>query len=72
MRLRNLVSLSTLSAFIVTLSLACGESADVKVAEAPAPAPVPTQPLPKDQKKGGGPGASGNLGRNPGADPLAR
>ncbi len=71
MRLRNVVSLSTLGAFIVTLSLACGESADVKVAEAPAPTPVPSKPLPKEVNKGGGPGASGNMGRNPGADPLA-
>jgi hypothetical protein len=71
MRLKKLVTFSTLGMFALTLSLGCGESTDVKVQEAPAPTPVPSKPLPKEVKKGGGPSSSGNLGRNPGADPLA-
>jgi hypothetical protein len=71
MRLRNMIGLSTLGVFALTLALGC-ESSDVKVADAPAPKPVESKPLPKSVTAGGGPSSSGNLGRNPGADPLSK
>jgi hypothetical protein len=67
MRIRNVVSFSTLGAFVATLLMGC-ESTEVKLAPAPAPTPVPTQPVPKEMKKGGGSGSSGNLKKNPAAD----
>ncbi len=68
MRLKNVASFSILGTFVMTLALGCGEGTEVKVAEAPASTPVPSKPLPKQVTKGGGPGSSGNLGRNPGAN----
>jgi hypothetical protein len=71
MRLKNILSLSTLAAFIATLSIGCNQGTDVPLTKAPEVAPAPVTPLPKEVKKGGGPASSGNLQRNPGADPLA-
>jgi hypothetical protein len=71
MQLKNLVSLSTLGGFIATLAIGCSDASDVPLAKAPAPTPAPPQELPKEVKKGGGPSSSGNMKRNPGADPLA-
>ena len=73
MQLKNVVSFATLAAFVAGLSIGC-DGSDVKIAKAPAPPPPPVGPgsLPKDPKKGGGSkSSSGNLKRNPGADPLA-
>jgi hypothetical protein len=72
MRLKNVASFSVLGVFVVTLSLGCGEGTDVKVAEAPAVKPGPVVPVPKTIKEGGGPSSSGNMKRNPGADPLSK
>ena len=74
MRFRNLVSFSTLGAFVATLAVGCGET-DVQGVKVPEKTPPPadvSQPLPKEMNKGGGPGSSGNAKRNPGADPLKR
>jgi hypothetical protein len=68
MRHRNTLCLSTLFAFVVSFSVGCGEGTEVKVTKAPEPTPAPAGvPLPKDVKKGGGPGSSGNMKRDPGA-----
>jgi hypothetical protein len=72
MRFKNVVSLSTLGAFIATLAIGCSEGSDVTLTKAPAPTPAPPQELPKEVKKGGGTSSSGNMKRNPGADPLAK
>jgi hypothetical protein len=74
MRIRNVLGFSTLSAFIAALAIGCGEGEPqgVKVqAETPAP-PDQKRAVPKEVTKGGGPGSSGNMNRNPGADPLKR
>jgi hypothetical protein len=72
MRLKTVVSVATLAGFLATVSIVSGCGTDVPVTPAPAPTPVPTKELPKEAKKGGGPTSSGNMKRNPGADPLAR
>jgi hypothetical protein len=75
MRLKNVVGLSTLGAFALTMAMGCGDTSEVKVADAPDYKPsekIEAKPLPKEITKGGGPGSSGNLGRNPGADPLQK
>jgi hypothetical protein len=72
MRLMNVVGCSILGGFVVALGLGCGQGTDVQVAEAPAPKPVEIKPVPKEVKKGGGPSSSGNMKRNPGADPLSK
>jgi len=72
MRVRRFLSFSILGVFVAGLAIGCTGASDVQIAKAPEPTPVPTQPLPKEVKKGGGPSSSGNMGRNPGADPLAR
>jgi hypothetical protein len=64
------VRFATLAAFVAAWSMGCGQGTEVKLAEAPPPPPVKIEPLPKDMKKGGGTSSSGNLHRNPGADPL--
>jgi hypothetical protein len=70
MRLKSVLGCSILSAFVMTLAVGCDQGTEVKLADAPAVKPAETKPLPKDPKKGGGAASSGNLGRNPGADPL--
>jgi len=74
MRIRKIVSFSTLGAFIATLALGCQGSdvEGVKVPPQSVPPPGQPVPLPKDPTKGGGPASSGNMKRNPGADPLAK
>jgi hypothetical protein len=65
-QLQRILGLATLTGFVATLSIGC-EGTDVKLQDAPpvkAPAPVP---IPKDVKKGGGAGSSGNMQTNPGA-----
>jgi hypothetical protein len=67
--------LSTLGAFALTLAIGCGDSSEVKVADAPGYKPsekIEAKPLPKEITKGGGPSSSGNMKRNPGADPLQK
>jgi hypothetical protein len=70
MRLKDVVSFSSIAGIIMTLTLGCGQS-EVAVAPAPAQQPLPTQPLPKEVKKGGGASSSGNMKRNP-FDPLQK
>jgi hypothetical protein len=72
MRPKNFVSFTSLGAFVVTLGFGCGQGTDVQLAPAPVETPGPTKEVPKEVKKGGGPGSSGNLKRNPGLDPLAK
>jgi hypothetical protein len=72
MRFKNVLSLSTVAAFLASLMIGCGDTTSVPLAPAPpATSPAP-QPLPKEVKRGGGPGASGNMTRDPGADPLEK
>jgi hypothetical protein len=73
MQLKKVIGFSTIGAFAVTFALGCGDTSDVKVADAPAPKTIAeSKPLPKKITEGGGPSSSGNLGRNPGADPLKK
>jgi hypothetical protein len=75
MRIRRIVCNITLGAFLATLALGCDGSdvQGVKIpAEKPAVAPGVSVPLPKEPEKGGGSGSSGNMKRDPGADPLAK
>jgi hypothetical protein len=69
MRFKTVLSFSTLAAFLATLTIGCSQGTDVKLADAPPVKPAESGPLPKDVKKGGGQGSSGNAGRNPGKDP---
>jgi len=72
MRIRKTVSFATLGAFIAALALGC-QGSDVEGLKVPEKTPPPANasaPLPKEIEKGGGKGSSGNMGRNPGADPL--
>jgi len=71
MRFKTVMSLSALAAFVATLAIGCGQGTDVSLAPATPIQPAKPEPLPKDPMKGGGAGSSGNLGRDPGADPLA-
>jgi len=73
MRIRGIVCHITLGAFLATLTLGCDGSdvQGVKVPpEKPALAPDAKVPVPKEVTKGGGPASSGNMKRDPGADPL--
>jgi len=72
MRIRKIVSLSTLGTFIAALAIGCqsSEVEGVKVPEKTPPPPTENAPVPKEVTKGGGKGSSGNMGRNPGGDPL--
>jgi hypothetical protein len=75
MRIRGIVCDITLGAFLATLALGCDGSdvQGVKVApEKPALDPNAKVEVPKEVTKGGGSGSSGNMKRDPGADPLAR
>ena len=67
MRLKNAAALSTLAAILAGSVIGCSQSTEVDLAKVPALKAAPTAPLPKDAKKGGGAGSSGNSGRNPGA-----
>jgi len=71
MRFKNFVTSSTLAAFVATSAIGCGQGTDVALAPAPQIKPAEPGPLPKDPQKGGGGSSSGNMKRNPGADPLA-
>jgi hypothetical protein len=71
MRLKHVVSFTTVAVFVMTLAMGCGPGTDVKLADAPATDPGEVKPLPKKPQQGGGPASSGNAQRNPGADPLA-
>jgi hypothetical protein len=74
MRNRKVPCLATLGAFVAALAIGC-DSSDVqgiKVEEKTPPPPEAAEPVPKDVKKGGGPASSGNMKRNPGADPLRK
>ena len=68
MRLKDVVRFSTLGVFVVALTLGCDQT-KVEVAPAPAQQSLPKQAVPKERTKGGGPGSSGNINRNP-FDPL--
>jgi hypothetical protein len=68
MRLKTAVSFSTLAGFVATLAIGCGPSTEVQLAPAPPAAPTKIEPLPKDVMKGGGPGSSGNMKRDPNAE----
>jgi hypothetical protein len=70
MRLKDVVSFSTIAGIVVTLTPGCSQS-EVPVAKAPAQQALPSQPLPKERTKGGGPGSSGNVKRNP-FEPLQK
>jgi len=72
MRFRKVASSSTLGALVAILAFGCGstEVEGLKVEPATPPPPEAGAPLPKDMKKGGGPGSSGNAKRNPGLDPM--
>jgi hypothetical protein len=75
MRIRKIVRLSTLGAFLAALTLGCqsSEVEGLKVPEKTPPPPEQAAPLPKEMTKGGGPGSSGNMmRRDPGADPLKK
>lgn len=72
MRFRKVIGSTILGAFVAGSMIGCTGGTDVEVAKAPATTPAPPQELPKDPKKGGGTSSSGNMQRNPGADPLAK
>lgn len=72
MHLKRILSFLILGVFVAALAAGCTGSTDVQVAKAPEPTPAPPRELPKDPKKGGGTASSGNMKRNPAADPLAR
>jgi len=74
MQFGKVASSSTLGAVVAILAFGCAptEVEGVKVQPETPPPPEAAAPLPKDVKKGGGPGSSGNAKRNPGADPLKR
>jgi len=67
MRLKVLCSFSVLAGFLMTLAIGCSEGTEVKLAPAPMPPEAPKTDPPKDPKRGGGPGGSGNMKKNPGA-----
>ena len=72
MRFRKIARISTLGAVVAILASGCGgtEVEGLKVPAATPPPPESSAPVPKDMKKGGGPGSSGNMKRNPGLDPM--
>jgi hypothetical protein len=74
MRIRKIVSFSTLGAFLAALAIGC-QSSEVEGIKVPAQTPPPpneSAPVPKEMTKGGGPGSSGNMRFDPGADPLKK
>lgn len=68
MRPRKMMAFATLSAFLLAWTAGCSQSTDVSLAPATPTKPQESAPLPKDVKKGGGPGSSGNMGKNPGGN----
>jgi hypothetical protein len=68
MQLKNVASFLTLGAFVVSLSVGCNQGTDIPLARVPPATPSPTKPAPKEVKKGGGPGSSGHMQVNPGAE----
>jgi hypothetical protein len=68
MRIKTVLMSSTLAAFVATGVAGCSQSEEVRLDPAPPVKPAGTEPLPKETKKGGGPGSSGNITKNPGAD----
>jgi len=72
MQMKKILGFWMLGVFVMSLAIGCTGGSDVQVAKAPMSTPAPTQELPKDPKKGGGTMSSGNMQRNPGADPLAK
>jgi hypothetical protein len=74
MHIRKIVTFSTLGAFLAALAIGCqsSEVEGIKVPEKTPPPPDQSAPVPKEITKGGGTGSSGNMKRNPGADPLAK
>jgi len=67
MRLRKVLSLSTVVAIVAGSAVGCNQGTDVSLAPAPQLRPAESTPLPKEAKKGGGSSSSGNMQRNPGA-----
>jgi hypothetical protein len=67
MKVKNAVVLSAVIGFTAASVVGCGDSSNPKVIDAPKVEPGEAKPVPKDMKKGGGPGSSGNMNRNPGA-----
>jgi hypothetical protein len=65
MRLKTVVSFSTLAGFVVTLAIGCGQGTDVQLAPAPPAPPAKIEPLPKEREKGGGAQSSGNAKMDP-------
>lgn len=65
---RKLIGLATLAAFTLTCAWGCDQGTDVQLAPAQPTKLEGPKPLPKEPKKGGGPGSSGNMGKNPGAN----
>jgi len=65
MRIKQVLGLAMLLAFATTLAVGC-DSTTVPLQEAPPVKAGPTKELPKDPKKGGGAGSSGNMNRDPG------
>jgi hypothetical protein len=68
MRIKTCLVAAALAGLAVASSIGCSESTNVPLTSAPAVQAPPPQPVPKDIKKGGGSGSSGNMNRNPGAD----
>jgi hypothetical protein len=72
MQFKTVLSFATLAALVATLAIGCIQSDEVRLAPAPPVELKGGAPLPKEVRKGGGTSSSGNLGRNPFADPLAK
>jgi len=68
MRLRKVLSLSTMAAIVAGSAAGCNQGTDVSLAPAPQLRPAESTPLPKDVKKGGGSSSSGNMQKNPGGN----
>jgi len=67
MRIKQVFGLAILLGFATTMTVGCGGGTDVPLKQEPVFTPPPAQPLPKEPKKGGGAGSSGNMKFNPGA-----
>jgi hypothetical protein len=72
MRFKHVGSFTTLAVFIATLAIGGCQGTNVPLADAPPTAVGEVKPLPKKAQQGGGPSSSGNMKRNPGADPLSK
>jgi hypothetical protein len=70
MRSKRLLVVATITTLVIPLGVAvpgCSEGTQVSLQPAPPVQATPSQPVPKDPKKGGVPGSSGQAKRNPGA-----